>query len=303
MAVPPEMSSPVTFSHRRTTSPNSGGPVRSVTPWPAACTITLVTPSLVAATANPASSRSNRRSRISTPVTSALSSSFVAGAAEEVNPASRRTVLRAPSQPTTYRALIRRSASGPRTPQTTWSGRSVISVSWFARSRVAPSRSARSPRTASVRYWGTFQLPAYSLSRPDRSNPSPAKCARGSRVASPSSAPNPRSCRSSAVSVVSWLARDSVIGLARRSTMTTGTLARLSSQASRSPTGPAPTMTTCAAAGGRVTTRRACSRSPRRRPSRRAGWSGCCRSGRYGRTAARSARPRRRRARRRSAPC
>ena len=86
----------------------------------------------------------------------------------------------------------------------------VISVSSCARSRVAPSPSARSPRTASVRYWGTFQLPAYSLSRADRSNPKPAKCARGSCAASPSSASNPRSCRSSAVSAASWLARDSV---------------------------------------------------------------------------------------------
>ena len=153
------MSSPVTFPQRRTISANSGGPERAVTPWPGACTITRVIPSRVPATAKPSWSRSNRRLRISTPVTSARSSSLVPGVTEEVNPHSPRTVLSAPSQPTRYLARMRRSPEGARTVQTTPSSPASTPVSSCARSSVAPSFSARSPRKLSVRYCGTFQLP------------------------------------------------------------------------------------------------------------------------------------------------
>lgn len=96
------MRSPVTRSNESATSVNDGGSEVGRTPLPRSKTTTRVAPGPSGSTTTMPVSLSSPlgRSVIGTSATSAISISIVASVPGKPMPAARRTVLRAPSQPT-----------------------------------------------------------------------------------------------------------------------------------------------------------------------------------------------------------
>ncbi len=239
--------------------------------------------------ASPLGCRSKRRSGTSTPATSARSSSRVASRPGKSNPASRRTVLVSPSQPTTYAARTRSVAAAPPAPGSASAvastARSVVrsSVSRWPLTTRAPSRVAQPSRSSSVRTWGTFHWPEYGLAVV-RSSGVPPKCPAPPAGGVPSSASRPRWSRISIVRACRVEARDSVSGPVRRSSTTTSAPPRASSPASIRPTGPAPTTSTCVSMSGVRSIVSAVVPGRSRRRGR--AWRGCWRSARRARTRA-----------------
>ncbi len=159
-------------------------------------------------------------------------------------PARSRTTLRAPSQPTTYRALIGPSPVPSVTPSSSWArsrtSQPLLISTPSSRARSASSRSSRGCWISSSRS-GMSSIPSNRSGTAPNGNPG-ARPENGlpalKRSSSPLWSSNSTICPPSPLALGSSLASalfSSTIGRAP---------ARLSSHASISPTGPAPTIST-----------------------------------------------------------